>query len=122
MDRVFLELSPRRDEVAQLYGCGLEKKEIAARLCRSLSTVTTTIQRVYELLGVRNGRELSIKLAERMAGQDIRRTIIASCLVLLMTVDAIHEVQTMYRRGRCAEEVATVRRARRSEDLNPFES
>jgi len=26
MDRLFIELSPRRDEVAQLYGCGLEKK------------------------------------------------------------------------------------------------
>lgn len=122
MDRVFYELSPRRDEVAQLYGCGLEKKEIATRLCRSLSTVTTTIQRVYEALGVRNGRELSIKLAERLAGQDIRRTIIASCLLLLMAFDAVHEVQTMYRRGRYVEEIIATRRARRSEDLNPFEA
>lgn len=122
MDRVFYELSPRRDEVAQLYGCGLEKKEIATRLCRSLSTVTTTIQRVYEALGVRNGRELSIKLAERLAGQDIRRTIIASCMLLLMVFDAVHEVQTMYRRGRYVEEIIATRRARRSEDLNPFEA
>ena len=35
MDRVFTELSDRENEIAQLYGGGLEVKEVANLLFRS---------------------------------------------------------------------------------------
>lgn len=116
MERVFTELSPRRDEVAQLYSLGLEKKEIATRLFRSLTTVSNTLQRVYEGLGVRNGRELSILYAERRSGVNLKRTIIAACLLALVVVGMNHEM-TMYRRGKSETEL--IARTRKGRDEEP---
>lgn len=69
--RIFKELSPSRDRIAQMYCAGLEKKEIADKLNRSIITVKNTLQKVYTQLGVNNGRELTLKLAERITGVEI---------------------------------------------------
>lgn len=115
MERVFTELSERRDEVAQLYSMGLEKKEIAKKLFRSLATVSNTLQRVYEDLGVRNGRELSILYAERRSGVSLKRTIIAACLLALITFSMTHEM-TVYRRTKGETELIARTRKGREED------
>jgi DNA-binding CsgD family transcriptional regulator len=100
MERVFVELSPRRDEIAQLYSCGFEKKEIANRLFRSVATVNTTIQRVFEELSVRNGRELTIKYAERLSGYDLKRGIISACLLIIFVLGTHYEANPFYRTRR----------------------
>lgn len=66
MDRVFTELSDRENEIAQLYGGGLEVKEVANLLFRSSATIRNHMQSIYEKLQVRNRSELSIKMMERL--------------------------------------------------------
>lgn len=48
MDRVFTELSDRENEIAQLYGGGLEVKEVANLLFRSSATIRNHMQSIYE--------------------------------------------------------------------------
>ena len=115
MERVFTELSPRRDEVAQLYSLGNEKKEIATKLFRSLATVSNTLQRVYEDLGVRNGRELSILYAERRSGVNLKHTVIASCLLAIVLIGMTHEVN-FYRRSKAETELIAKTRKGRGEE------
>lgn len=120
MERVFTELSPRRDEIAQLYGLGLERKEIASKIFRSETTVNTTIQRVFELLHVRNRSELSIKFAERISGYDFKRGIIAMCLLFLFVFDLSHNNSPLTRAKKRIEEREN--REEEAKDLyNPFE-
>lgn len=71
MERIFTELSRRRDEIAQLFAHGKEKKEISELLGISVFTVDNTLKIVYTQLNVRNGRELAIMMARRITGQDI---------------------------------------------------
>lgn len=115
MERVFTELSPRRDEVAQLYSLGNEKKEIATKLFRSIATVSNTLQRVYEDLGVRNGRELSILYAERKSGVSLKHTIIASCFLAIILIGITHEVN-FFRRTKGETELIARTRKGREED------
>jgi DNA-binding CsgD family transcriptional regulator len=70
--RVFTELTPECDATAQMYASGMEKKEIARRKFRAKSTISNQLQTAFEVLKVRNGRELSIKLAERLTGVSLK--------------------------------------------------
>lgn len=65
MERVFTELTEECDYTAQYYAVGFEKKEIAEKKHRSLHTIINQLRTAFEILGVRNGRELAIKLCER---------------------------------------------------------
>ncbi len=64
--RVFTEVAEQCDFTGQLYAIGKEKPEIAKMKCRSVSTVNNQIQTLFEVLGVRNGRELAIEYAKRV--------------------------------------------------------
>ena len=70
---VFTELTPECDLTAQMYASGYEKKEIASLKHRAVSTINNQLQTAFLILGVRNGRELALKLAERISG--IRLTL-----------------------------------------------
>ena len=70
---VFTELTPECDITAQMYAAGYEKKEIAVLKHRAVSTINNQLQTAFLILGVRNGRELALKLAERISG--IRLTL-----------------------------------------------
>lgn len=115
MKRIFTELSPRRDEMAQLYAVGMEKKEIASMLYRSYPTVNTTLQSVYEVLGVRNRSELTIKLAERLAGYEIKKAIISACLLVIFLFGEYHHMNEFCRVRRRGEEITEMRRSRDEE-------
>lgn len=104
--RVFTELSPERDYIAQMFGSGLEKKEIARITFKAVSTVNNTLQKVFEQLSVRNGRELAIKLAERLSGMKITfdfspefRSAVACCLLFVFML-SLYEGHDNCRRGR----------------------
>lgn len=91
MDRLFIELSSREDEVAQAYGKGLEVKEVAALFFRSVATIRNQLQSIYAKLEIRNRSELSIKLMERRFGvrltvdfSPVGRAIIACSLILIL--------------------------------------
>ena len=68
MDRVFTELTPECEITARMYAQGYEKKEIANLKCRAVSTINNQLQRAFDVLQVRNGRELATMLYERIAG------------------------------------------------------
>ena len=64
MDRVFTELTPECEITARMYAQGYEKKEIANLKCRAVSTINNQLQRAFDVLQVRNGRELATMLYE----------------------------------------------------------
>lgn len=94
--RVFQELTPECDYTTQLYASGYEKKEIADMKCRAVSTVSNQLQTAFQTLGIRNGRELTLKFAERVTGQNIRRKAIASVFILILLLD-LSTMQSIYR-------------------------
>lgn len=63
--RLFAELTPECEVTARMYASGLEKKEIAKIKCRAVSTICNQIQRAFEVLGIRNGRELANVVNQR---------------------------------------------------------
>ena len=69
--RVFIELTPECDKTAQLFAQGYEKKEIAEIKCRSYYTINNQINTAFEILKIRNGRELTLKYAEKLTGRSI---------------------------------------------------
>ena len=92
---VFTELTPECDLTAQMYASGYEKKEIASLKHRAVSTINNQLQTAFLILGVRNGRELALKLAERISG--IRLTLdfsptmksaVASVLLIILCLDS----------------------------------
>lgn len=93
--RVFTELTPECDKTAQLFARGYEKKEIAEIKCRSFYTINNQINTAFEILKVRNGRELSIIYSERCTGKSIldmseRCRRVLSVVLLLLFVSGFH--------------------------------
>ena len=90
MERVFTELTEECDYTAQYYAVGFEKKEIAEKKHRSLHTIINQLRTAFEILGVRNGRELAIKLCERLcdikANVNIQQMVhsAVACVLLLI--------------------------------------
>lgn len=68
MMRVFNELTPECEITARMYAQGYEKKDIADLKCRAVSTINNQLQKAFEILHVRNGRELATMLYERITG------------------------------------------------------
>lgn len=56
---IFEELTVECGNTAEMFANGLEKKEIAAAKFRAFGTISTQLQKVYEVLGVRNRSELT---------------------------------------------------------------
>ena len=93
MKRVFNELTPECEITARMYAQGYEKKEIADLKCRAVSTINNQLQKAFEILHVRNGRELATMLYERLAGMKftmdfppIARSVIACCLLCVFSI------------------------------------
>lgn len=99
---------PRECEItARLYAKGYEKKEIASLKCRAISTINNQLQTAFEILGVRNGRELATLLYERML-----KSVIASCLLLILILDSHFEMRRQRIRTRSNVNVELVARSR----------
>lgn len=106
MKRVFNELTPECEITARMYAQGYEKKEIADLKCRAVSTINNQLQKAFEILHVRNGRELATMLYERIAGVKLTmdfsptvRASVACCLLCVFSLSLYHEQGDM-RRGR----------------------
>lgn len=120
MDRVFTELTPECEITARMYAQGYEKKEIANLKCRAVSTVNNQLQKAFDVLQVRNGRELATMLYERIAGvkftmdfSPIARSAVACCFLCLFSFSLYHEQSDMRRARRTR--VETIERVRRLE-------
>lgn len=120
MNRLFVELTPECEITARMYAQGYEKKEIANLKCRALSTISNQLQKAFEVLGVRNGRELATMIYERMTGikltmdfSPVARSVVACCLLCIFSLSFLHEQGDM-RRGRRTE-IELIERVRRSE-------
>ncbi len=120
MSRVFTELTPECEITARMYAQGYEKKEIADMKCRAVSTINNQLQRAFEVLQVRNGRELATMLYERITGVKftmdlspfIRST--ATCCLLFVFSLSLYHGQSDMRRARRTR-IETFERARRTE-------
>nr|DAZ44034.1 MAG TPA: response regulator [Caudoviricetes sp.] len=118
MDRVFTELTPECEITARMYAQGYEKKEIANLKCRAVSTINNQLQRAFEVLQVRNGRELATMLYERITGlkftmdfSPIIRASVACCLLCVFSLSFYHEQNDMRRARRTKiERIERVRR------------
>ena len=106
MERLFLTLSDREDEVAQMIGAGLEAKEVANICFRSVATIRNQMQSIYAKLKVRNRSELFVKMMEAkfnvkltMDFAPITRTVVACCLLCVFSFSSYHE-QSIMRRSR----------------------
>ena len=119
MDRVFTELTPECEVTARMYAQGYEKKEIANIKCRAVSTINNQLQKAFDILHVRNGRELATMLYERIAGvkltMDFSPTVrmsVAYSLLCIFSLSLYHE-QSEMRRGRelRVERIEIIRRA-----------
>lgn len=120
MKRVFIELTPECEVTARMYAQGYEKKEIASIKCRAVSTINNQLQKAFEILQVRNGRELATMLYERLTGlkftmdfSPVARSVVACCLMCVFSLSLYHEQSDMRRTRRTR--VETVERVRRLE-------
>lgn len=118
MKRVLTELTPECEITARMYAQGYEKKEIANLKCRAISTVSNQLQKAFEVLQVRNGRELATILYERMSGMKftmdltpVARSVVACCLLCVFSLSLYHEQSDMRRARRTrVERIERVRR------------
>ncbi|MCD7923667.1 MAG: DNA-binding response regulator [Bacteroides sp.] len=107
MERVFNELTPECEITARMYAQGYEKKEIANLKCRAVSTINNQLQKAFDVLQVRNGRELATMLYERLTGMKftmdfspIARSVVACCLLCVFSLSLYHEQGEMRRSRR----------------------
>lgn len=91
LDRLFTELTPEVDYTVQMYAKGKEKKEIAEIKCRALATINNQIKTAFEVLNVRNGRELSILYMIRRA-----KIVVAILFFSIITLDVAYEAYSFY--------------------------
>ena len=120
--KVFTELTPECDITAQMYAAGYEKKEIAVLKHRAVSTINNQLQTAFLILGVRNGRELALKLAERISGIRLTRSFVACVLLIILCVDSHLDMKRQRVRIRSntnVELIARVRVRARGRDI-PF--
>ena len=127
--KVFTELTPECDITAQMYAAGYEKKEIAVLKHRAVSTINNQLQTAFLILGVRNGRELALKLAERISGirltldfSPAMRSFVACVLLIILCVDSHLDMKRQRVRIRSnanVELIARVRVRARGRDI-PF--
>lgn len=120
MERVLTELTPECEVTARMYAQGYEKKEIASIKCRAVSTINNQLQKAFEILQVRNGRELATMFYERLTGLKFSmdfapavRVSVACCLLCIFSFSLYHEQSDMRRARRTG--VETIERIRRLE-------
>ena len=113
--RVLPELTPECEITARLYAQGMEKKEIADLKCRAISTVANQLQKAFEVLKVRNGRELATLLHERLTGLHLTmnfdkktRTLVTCCLLGIFSLSFIEDFDVI-RRSRRVERIEEIR-------------
>ena len=111
---VFTELTPECDITAQMYATGYEKKEIAEKKHRALSTINNQLQTAFL-----NGRELAIKLAERLSGirltldfSPAMRSAVACVLLIILCLDSHFEMRRQRTRTRLNTNVELIARTR----------
>lgn len=107
MERVFTELTPECEITARMYAQGYEKKEIANLKCRAVSTINNQLQKAFEILNVRNGRELATMLYERITGlkftmdfSPVARSVVACCLLCVFSITFYQDFHSDMRRAR----------------------
>lgn len=86
LPHLFEELTPEADKTAQMFALGYEQKEIADIKCRSISTIRIQIDYAKKALNVRNGRELTIRYAEKISGFNISDKARSFLSVVLLCV------------------------------------
>ena len=119
---LFPELRDECDKSVQYFCSGDEKKEVADRKIKAFSTISNQVQKAIEDTGVRNGRELALKMAfkiiEKLLGVKVTfdvcpvvRASIACCLLCVFSLSLYHEQGDMRRSRRSrVEQIERIRR------------
>ena len=111
---VFTELTPECDLTAQMYASGYEKKEIASLKHRAVSTINNQLQTAFLILGVRNGRELALKLGIRLTldFSPATKSGVASVLLIILCLDSHFDMRRQRIRTRSNANVELTARIR----------
>ena len=88
MKRVLTELTPECEVTAQMFISGMEKEEIAEAKCRAFSTINNQLQKAFQILNVKNGRQLCKKFYERLSG--VEYTLIFHRLYVLLLLASFY--------------------------------
>ena len=120
MKRVLTELTPECEITAQMFISGMGKEEIAEAKCRAFSTINNQLQKAFQILDVKNGRQLCKKFYERLSGIEYTfdfspamRSAFACLLLCVFGLSLYHEQSDMKRVKRIR--IETIERIRRSE-------
>lgn len=118
MQRVLTELTPECELTTQMYISGLEKEEIAEIKCRASSTINNQLQKAFQVLNVKNGRQLCRRFYERISGIEftfdfppVVRASTAWIFIGIFSFSLFHEQGDMRRSRRTTVETSV--RARR---------
>lgn len=119
MERVLTELTPECEITARMYAQGYEKKEIANLKCRAVSTINNQLQKAFEILQLRNGRELATLVFERISGVSLTmdfspamRAGITCCLLCVLILDGHFEMRRQRTSGRTRTNIELTSRVR----------
>lgn len=113
-------LTPECAITTTMYAIGLSRKEIASKKVRSYHTIREQVRTAMEILEVSNGRELAVKLCERISGielfhltEELRKKIL-SLLLLCVFSYGMTDMQAFTRtKTRARARTSIVVRARR---------
>ena len=108
MQRVLTELTPECELTTQMYISGLEKEEIAEIKCRASSTINNQLQKAFQVLNVKNGRQLCRRFYEF---SPVVRASTAWIFIGIFSFSLFHEQGDMRRSRRTTVETSV--RARR---------
>lgn len=122
MKRVLTELTPECEITAQMFISGMEKEEIAEAKCRAFSTINNQLQKAFQILDVKNGRQLCKKFYERLSGIEYTfdfspamRSAFACFLLCVFGLSLYHEQSDMKRARKTKIETIDRVRVRRIE-------
>ena len=116
--RVFTELTRECDITAQMYAAGKEKKEIAEIKCKAVSTISNQLQKAFEILHIRNGRELSMLYAKKVTGVEIIHSIIASFFLCILVIDYHEDLKRTQRTRVRTERLSRARTRARTREFS----
>lgn len=109
------KLTKTEDLIVRLKMQGLQRKEIADKMQRSLDTVAVHFRNIYEKTDVQNEIELYNWYCENVFQINIRKMLQIIVLLLIMSPSIFSGNNTIQRAQRCQTSSRTARSSRRNE-------
>jgi len=109
------KLTKTQDVIVRYKMLGLQRKEIADRMHRSLDTIAVHFRNIYEKTDVQNEIELYNWYAENVLKIDIRKMIQVIVLIFILSPSIIGHSNDLQRTQRSVRSARSSRTSRRSD-------